>query len=339
MTATVAVVVPFYQRQAGLLRAAVMSALRQRGDLAIQLVIVDDGSPVPAREELSGLELGPGRQITLIEQRNAGCYQASNTALETVPPTADFVAFLDSDDVWSDRHLERAAWALGKGYDFYYSDFFQLNQTVTAFSRARRIVVADHPRIHPTEPIHEYRGDMVSQILCGNILGTSTIVYRRDRFSTLRYRRGFTHTGAEYLLWLELARGSRKIAFSSEAECRYGGGVNIFADSGWGTDKYLRIRQDEIEWKKQALRELSLPSRVVTVVRRRIHESRMNFAVGLVHNLLHNRTVDRNILRRQWRLDPLTFAMIPLAVASAVRQKMRPRSTDDSLHACTLSGL
>jgi succinoglycan biosynthesis protein ExoW len=330
MTAAIAVIIPFYQRTPGLLRAAVLSALHQRGALTIQAIVVDDGSPVPARDELSGLELEPGRCITLIEQQNAGCYPASNTGLEAVPSNTDFVAFLDSDDVWSDRHLERAVWALGQGYDFYFSDFFQLNQTVTAFSRARRIFVPDHPRIHPTEPIHEYRGDMTEQILTGNILGTSTIVYRRDRFSKLRYRSGFTHTGAEYLFWLELARGSRKIAFSSAPECRYGGGVNIFADSGWGTDKYLRIRQDEIAWKKYALQELLLQPSVVSTVKRRIHESRMNFALGLVHNLLHNRKVSRSIVVRQLRLDPLTFAMVPAAVLSAARRKFWPWSTDEA---------
>ena len=62
-------------------------------------------------------------------------------------------------------HISRAMWALQHGNDFYFSDFYQLHQTVSAFARAGRIDVTQHPRIHPVEPIHEYQGDMFDQIL------------------------------------------------------------------------------------------------------------------------------------------------------------------------------
>ena len=327
MNRKIAVVIPFYQRQAGVLRGTVASVLRQRSSSDPLVVVVDDESPIPGRTELAPFLRSYSQQILLIEQKNGGAAAARNTGLDHVPPDIPFVAFLDSDDEWTESHLGRATWALDHGFDFYFSDFYQLNQSVTAFNRAKRIDVKQHPRIHSTEPIHEYRGDMFDQILRGNILGTSTVVYNIRKFPALRYPLGFRHTGEEYIFWLHLARGSQKIAFSSDPECRYGAGVNIFADSAWGTDKYLTIQQDEIKWRKYVLTKFPVTSSQGDVVKGRIRQLRENFAVGLVHNLIHNRSVKRQILTDQMTMDPLT---VPATFATGARlgfQKIRGRMT------------
>jgi len=170
----VSVITPFYQRTRGLLDKAVRSVLRQKGEFDVRIVIVDDGSPISAREELQELLPQYSQFLDIREQKNAGCYPASNTALDGVSEDTDFVAFLDSDDEWTESHLGHAVGALEKGYDFYFSDFYQLNQQVSAFERGKRIKVGDHKKIHATEPIHEFGGNMFDQIIKGNILGTST---------------------------------------------------------------------------------------------------------------------------------------------------------------------
>lgn len=323
MNKKVSVVIPFFQRQAGLLRKAVVSALKQKGDYRMEIVIVDDESPIPAQSELADLLPQHSDKFIIVEQKNRGCFPAGNTGLNHVSPDADYIAFLDSDDEWFDGHIAHAVWALEQGYDLYFSDFYQLNQAVTAFNRAKRIDVQKHPRIHPTEPIHEYKGDMVDQIIRGNIFGTSTIVYNRKTFQEVRYLEDYKHTGPEYIFWLHLALRSDKIAFSSAPECRYGGGVNIFSESGWGTDKYLSVRHDEIKWKRHILERLPLAQEQVCLVRTRIRESRLNFARGLVHNLLHNRKVSRELLLRQWQLDPLTIPSTIWALGAVGFQKLR----------------
>src|SRR5262250_1591325 len=126
MSEKTSVVIPFYQRTPGLLRKAALSALSQRGQFSIHLIIVDDGSPIDANDELGDLLSEHRSKITLVKQKNAGCYPASNTALDHVPEDTDFVAFLDSDDEWTECHLEHATWALQRDYDFYFSDFYQL---------------------------------------------------------------------------------------------------------------------------------------------------------------------------------------------------------------------
>ena len=224
-----AVVIPFYQRQSGILMKAVQSILAQTVAAdRVHIVIVDDGSPVSARLELAGLS---DPRIQIIEQANAGPAAARNKALDNVASDVEFVAFLDSDDEWTPDHLANADIALGAS-DFYFSDFFQLGQTVSAFNRAGRINVHSHRPIVGT--VHHYDGDMFDQVLSGNIIGTSTVVYRYAKFPTLRFREAFVNAGEDYLFWLELAQLTKNISFSSACECTYGKGVNIFSGSGWG---------------------------------------------------------------------------------------------------------
>src|SRR4051794_37096189 len=108
----VAVIIPFFQRKPGLLSNAVNSALKQKVDATLELIIVDDGSPIPAETELRDFLPKHQSEITLVKQANAGCYPASNTALEHIRPDTDIVAFLDSDDIWTETHLQNAVWAL-----------------------------------------------------------------------------------------------------------------------------------------------------------------------------------------------------------------------------------
>src|SRR5271155_4056737 len=280
------VVIPFYQKTPGLLRNAVSSALSQKTSATMEIVVVDDGSPVPAREDLREiLSSNPGK-IIIVEQKNAGNPRAANAGLDHVSPDTDVIAFLDSDDVWTELHVEHAVWAIENGYDLYFSDFYQLGQTVTAFNRASRIRLQDHRQIHPQEPVFEFVGNMVNQILTGNILGVSTIAYNFRKFATLRYEVDFRHTGMEYILFVNLASGSNKIAFSAAPECRYGAGVNIFSDSGWGTDKYLNVVHDLMKFRKRLLEHGGLTDFQKKLLADGIGKLRIDYARGLFHNLL-----------------------------------------------------
>jgi succinoglycan biosynthesis protein ExoW len=182
----IAVVIPFYQKKPGILAKAVNSVLCQsipHDELCI--IVVDDASPVSAREELADLSSKSDIRIYIIEQANAGPAAARNKALDNVPDGIQCVAFLDSDDEWTPDHLANAKDAL-IGADFYFTDHYQLGQSVSAFARAGRITASEHPAIVANRPLHRYAGDMFDQILSGNVIGTSTVVYRHHKFPALR---------------------------------------------------------------------------------------------------------------------------------------------------------
>lgn len=115
------VIIPYYQRQPGLLTRAIASIFRQDVD-DIRVIVVDDGSPRPAKLDLDTLPEAQRAAITLVEQVNQGATKARNRALDEVDPDARFVALLDSDDEWAPGHLIRAIDALSKpGARLFYS--------------------------------------------------------------------------------------------------------------------------------------------------------------------------------------------------------------------------
>jgi succinoglycan biosynthesis protein ExoW len=115
MSDRIAVIIPFYQKKPGILRKAIVSALAQESDAETTIIVIDDASPVPARDELAELMRAYPNRIVIIEQPNAGPAAARNKGLESVPDGTEYVAFLDSDDEWIPAHLANAATALGRG--------------------------------------------------------------------------------------------------------------------------------------------------------------------------------------------------------------------------------
>lgn len=328
MKKKVSVITPYFQRQPGLLRKAVESVLKQRdANVNIEIIVVDDGSPVPADSEFVGVTLPSNVQVKIIKQKNAGCYPACNAALDNVSGDTDYIAFLDSDDEWFEHHLSNAIWALENGGDFYFSDFYQLNQTVSAFKRAGRVSLPEHTRSTESRPIYEFCGSMFDQIIKGNILGTSTIVYSRSRLGHLRYLEDYRHTGAEYILWLNMAASAGRIMFSAEPECRYGSGVNIFSEAAWGTDKFLTVGQDDMRYRKYILSHLKISPDQRLHLKKKIQEARTNFCLGLIHNLLHNKRVASSILIDQFKSDPMTIPTLIAAPWLVAINRLRHRAT------------
>jgi succinoglycan biosynthesis protein ExoW len=315
MRDSIAVVIPFFQKKPGILRKAIVSALGQVSAENVTIIVVDDSSPVPAKVELVDLiALHPGR-ILIIEQANAGPAAARNRALDNVPTGTEFVAFLDSDDEWIPEHLANALTALGSDGDFYLADHYQLNSKVSAFQRAGRIVISDHPQIGDTPHLRRFSGNMFNQILSGNIIGTSTVVYRYAKFPQLRFRENFVYAGEDYLFWLELSKLTDKIGFSSQCECTYGEGVNIFAGSGWGTEKSLIRLHYEMKFKKVLPRLFKLGSEQLAANRASVRELRQSFVADVMHRLKHRKPIETATLRDQFRVDPESFVyFFPLAM-------------------------
>ena len=316
----VAVVIPFFQRTSGILSRTVHSALNQAGIRDFRIIVVDDGSPVRAREELGDLMSDVGDRIILVEQSNTGAAGARNKGLDCLPKETKYVAFLDSDDEWSPNHLLNARFALGNGFDFYFADFYQLGQNVTAFNRAKRINIAEHPLVPGSTEVREYKGDMINQILTGNILGTSVTAYAYHAMLDLRYCLGFRHTGEEYLFWLDIASRSKRIAFGTKPECRYGSGVNIYSESAWSQEKYLTVIIDDIKYRRRILKEYSITPAQRRFLKGRIRELRRSFTIGLLHHVRENRQLpSRKVLRDYLAVDPCyPIAMWPAALQISV---------------------
>lgn len=92
------VIIPVYNRP-DLLKVAVESVLLQRMT-DFELIIVDDGSS----EDLAAYLEPYGDQLRFLRQKNAG--QAAARNFGVTEATGEYLAFLDSDDVWLPWTLE-----------------------------------------------------------------------------------------------------------------------------------------------------------------------------------------------------------------------------------------
>ncbi len=97
----VSVVVPLYNKERTVLRTLASIATQDCTDF--EAIIVDDGS-TDGGDAVA--EAFPDPRFRLIRQANAGPGAARNTGIAAA--RADFIAFLDADDVWSPDYLSAA---------------------------------------------------------------------------------------------------------------------------------------------------------------------------------------------------------------------------------------
>jgi glycosyltransferase involved in cell wall biosynthesis len=102
----VAVVIPAYCSE-DFIEAAVESILAQTHP-ACEVLVVDDGSPVPVAPLLE--RYAP--LVRVIRQDNGGPAAARNTGIREA--TAPLIAFLDADDLWEPQKLERQVAEFGE---------------------------------------------------------------------------------------------------------------------------------------------------------------------------------------------------------------------------------
>lgn len=101
MSRSVSVIIPTFNR-CGLLARAIDSALTQT-HCELEVIVVDDGSTDGTADMLRA-RYGAEKRLKIIHQENQGVCVARNRALDAAQ--GQFIAFLDSDDVWRPWKLE-----------------------------------------------------------------------------------------------------------------------------------------------------------------------------------------------------------------------------------------
>lgn len=183
---TVSVVTPTYNR-ARFLPEAVNSVLAQTYT-DLELIIVDDGSVDDTRNVLEPF-LADGR-VRYFYQENQGQSYARNLALEIA--AGDFIAFLDSDDLWAPDKLEKQLAVLQKEpeVDIVHGD---------------EAMIDEHGAVISLENMKRYSGRITRRLLADNSVSITTALVRRRCFDEMG---GFdTSVGVadDYELWLRFS--------------------------------------------------------------------------------------------------------------------------------------
>jgi GT2 family glycosyltransferase len=216
----VSVVIPTFNR-AGIVTRAIESALSQTyGD--IEVIVVDDGSSDDTRDIVASYE----SRVRYLYQKNAGVSAARNTALRNA--RGEFVAFLDSDDVWRPWRIESQVAALTRHPEagLAWTDMTAVDDSGRVIDeRHLRVMYMAHGRVNISERMRQVDtlgtlsravprelqsadvriGELFNEILLGNLLHTSTVLVRRAWIERAGgFDPTFARAGEDYELYVRL---------------------------------------------------------------------------------------------------------------------------------------
>jgi len=309
-TDKVAVLIPYFQREPGILENTVRAVLSQKGFDNFEIVVVDDGSPVSAEDELAGITNGR-EKVTVIRQTNAGPGAARNTALDNVPPGTCYVALLDSDDEVAENYLADAVHALSLGYDMFFGNSKRADIEETRFDwdsgPGDTLQLSEHKLVCEERALYEFTGDFFDFIVYrSNIIGPSTMVFRHELGANVRYNE-HVYNGQDRIYKLSLCQNIKRVVFSPRVYAQEGKGINIFDSAGWGSKRSLALLSSYIDMCKVILREIPLNPTQRAHVKWHLDRTRYLFTASLLHQLRHRAPVNWQALRHTLLTDPGTL--------------------------------
>lgn len=187
----VSVVMPAYNAEA-FIEEAIQSVLNQTIK-NLELIIIEDHSPDGTKAAASAMAQTDERIRLFCNARNMGVAESRNRGIDN--SRGEYIAFLDSDDIWHPDKLEKQLKLIEeKNADIAYCGYSIVNE------RGEKIC-ADF-----TVP----EEISFKTMLVKNVFSCSTVLLRKSILDVHRFRSDFYHE--DFVLWLELLRdGNRAV--------------------------------------------------------------------------------------------------------------------------------
>jgi succinoglycan biosynthesis protein ExoW len=314
----VAVVIPFFQRTPGLLARTIRGVFEQRDAPPISVIIVDDASPIPPEAELDGLEAQLRENIKIVRQSNLGCAGARNTGLSSVPASAEWIAMVDSDDLWTPDHLSRAVTALERHGDFYFADGGMDGTEMTQYRRTD-FTEDGHRPISEQDDLFVFEGDLISLLIDRTPFAASTVVYRASVFGALRFNLDVGICD-DLAFWTTVGSRSPRVVFSTRVEVTGAtGGVHISHINDWKTNRSLSLNRDFLRCYDLMLRTMNLSDAQRAKIKQKAADARRSAVVTALAMVKARRSVDRGLALELVRESPAFAVDLVRSVARKVR--------------------
>ena len=192
---TVSVVIPTYNRLPFLLEA--LETVRRQTYPADEIIVVDDGST-------DGTEIAfqtPPAGVRYIRQKNAGPAAARNYGMHEAK--CDWIAFLDSDDLWLPNKLatQKAFLEQHPGVEFLFAHMVLGSST----SEAEGAEILN-PAVHAY--CQKHAGDLrefVNHLVWVNPVPTSSVLFTKAAMKRIGLMREDLHCAEDYEWWLRWA--------------------------------------------------------------------------------------------------------------------------------------
>ncbi len=206
MTPTISVIVPTYNRSLYIKRA-ILSVLQQTRSYD-ELIIVDDGSEDDTEKVIDRLKKDHDASITYIYQNNSGPASARNRGIRE--SSGELIAFLDSDDHWQQRKLEKQSQLMND------NPLYLVSHTKERWMRLGKHL--NQKKIHI--PRSGYLFDHCL-LLCA--VGMSTAMVRRELFDAIGWFNEDFHCCEDYEFWLRVSARFEFLLVDEPLTIREGG--------------------------------------------------------------------------------------------------------------------
>lgn len=246
----ISVIIPTFNRSRMVMRA-VDSAVKQ-SQAALEVIVVDDASEDDTLDALQ--EFGDDIRIIALE-RNLGVSNARNQGIQAA--SGDWLAFLDSDDVWQRKKLETQ------------SVFHDQNPTLK-ISQCDEIWIRNGVRVNPMRKHAKLGGWIFMDSLPRCIVSPSAVIIHRSIFEEVGLFDTNLPACEDYDLWLRISKHHEIGFLPKHLLSRYGGHEDQLSSRYWGMDRFriaaMEKHLDEPlddEWREALLKELVFKCDVV----------------------------------------------------------------------------
>lgn len=201
MSSLISIIMPAFNRQQFVCKA-IESALSQTWR-NIELIIIDDGSTDDTKIVIEKYK--KDSRFVYYYQKNQGQSVARNKGIKE--SHGEYIAFLDSDDIWLPDKLEKqiAIIEINPGYDVYYGDIVQIDIDDN--------VISD-------KNMKRYSGRISKYLIRDNFISMCTTLTRRDCFFNLGLFDERERIAEDYELWLRFST-KFKFFYSPIHYCKY----------------------------------------------------------------------------------------------------------------------
>jgi glycosyltransferase involved in cell wall biosynthesis len=213
----VSVVIPTHNRWP-MIAEAVQSVLTQTfGDF--ELIVVDDGSIDNTARLLSSCD----SRLQVLSQPHTGVAAARNAGVAR--SRGKYIAFLDSDDLWSPAKLAIQA------------DFMEQNPEMH-ICQTEEIWIRRGVRVNPKARHRKPSGDIFQRSLELCLVSPSAVMMTKELFYLAGGFDEWFPVCEDYDLWLRIAVGHPVFLIESPLVTKRGGHVDQLSRSTWGIDRF-----------------------------------------------------------------------------------------------------
>lgn len=201
----VSIIMPTYNSELTL--GAAISSVQNQTYENWELIITDDCSSDSTKQRIQEIAANDSRIVFFENLVNSGAAISRNNSLKAVK--GDYIAFLDSDDIWDVNKLE------------YQLSWMKENEEIAFSFTAYQLV--DESGISLNKFV-DLQGENLSftyrdMLFKQATLGCSTVMLKRNAFGEIQMPN--IRTGQDYALWLQLLKQQKRAFLFNEVLTKY----------------------------------------------------------------------------------------------------------------------